>query len=331
MKSLLKIFLFFLILPVFSCKTDFDVTASYKEIAVVYGLLDQTDSIHYLRITKAFLGKGNALVYAQQADSSAFGPEVKVWMQDVDSAGKFSTITMDTASIYDKDTGVFYSPNQKMYATSVKLNKYHTYNLFVEDTISKNLVTSRTNLIQDFSIIKPSSLKIGFDRKITTTQELKWRSAVNGRLYLPVIRFYFKESSSPNDTLMRVIDWVFPSTVSADVEGGKEMSIGYKNEQFYNLCETQIPYTDQAKEEAVLVRIPDHFDISFTVVGDEFNTYLELNGPTTGLLLEKPVYSNINNGIGVFSCHFIKHSVAKVNDITKAELQNTTNLHFFAN
>jgi hypothetical protein len=150
-------------------------------------------------------------------------------------------------------------------------------------------------------------------------------------MYQPILKFYFKECSSPNDTIIREIDWVFQTVKSVGIIGGDELSVGYKTESFYTLCEAQIPYTDPEKENAVIVRIPDHFDLTFTVVGDEFSTYLDLNGPTTGLLLEKPVYSNINNGIGVLSCHFVKHWSALVNDITKAQLQNTTNLHFFAN
>ena len=66
-------FLFMLSLPVFfleACEEDFDITASYKDVTVVYGLLDLGDDTTYLRINKAFLGDGNALLMAQVEDSS---------------------------------------------------------------------------------------------------------------------------------------------------------------------------------------------------------------------------------------------------------------------
>lgn len=46
----LTAFLFFA-----SCETDFDINADWKDITVVYGALNQNDSIHYIRIQKLFL------------------------------------------------------------------------------------------------------------------------------------------------------------------------------------------------------------------------------------------------------------------------------------
>ena len=40
-----------------SCKKDLNINDEWKEITVVYGLLNVNDSIHYVKITKAFLGR----------------------------------------------------------------------------------------------------------------------------------------------------------------------------------------------------------------------------------------------------------------------------------
>jgi hypothetical protein len=335
MKSFLRLLLLLqLILFAFSCKTDFDVIASYKEVTIVYGLLDQAEPTHYLRITKAFLGEGNALVYAKEPDSSLYGPELQVTLLERKQLSdlNYKTIVFDTVTIHNKDTGIFFSPDQLMYKSDTLLNPAYYYQLNLRNSKTGNQVTSNTNLIQDFYLDtpKPGTKKIGFNRAILTQQNFKWKSAVNGKKYQPVLKFFYKESSAPNDTIIRNFEWILGSSTSDGIGGGDAMYATYLNEDFYKLCESQIPYSDLAKEEAVRVRIADHFEFDITVVGDEFNTYLELNGPTTGLLLEKPSYSNINNGIGVFSSHYVKHFSALVNDITKAALQNTTNLHFFA-
>ncbi|HML85282.1 MAG TPA: hypothetical protein PKE52_08995, partial [Bacteroidales bacterium] len=52
-----------------SCKTDFDLNAEWKDITIVYGVLDPGKSVQQVRINKAFLGEGNALEYAKIADS----------------------------------------------------------------------------------------------------------------------------------------------------------------------------------------------------------------------------------------------------------------------
>jgi hypothetical protein len=335
MKKLL--FLLF-ILPVIiftsSCETDFDLTTDYKEIAVVYGLLNQNDSVQYLRINKAFLGDGNALIYSGIPDSSSFGNSIEVSMIESLESGAQRTIFFDTVTIHDKDSGYFYYPDQLMYKTEEKLNPLATYSLKIRNKNTGNEVTSVTNLIQNFALTRPAAAnnvipRLDFKRDTISMQKIEWNSAVNGRMYLPILRFYFREASFTSDTVDRVIEWVFSSLTTSDLAGGTKMSIEFRSEDFFRLCENQIPYEDLGKEEAVKTRLADHFDIYFAVAGDEFTTYLDVNGPTTGLLLEKPSYTNINNGLGVFSSRLTKTVYTRVGEKIKADLQNKTNLRFF--
>lgn len=53
MKKLLLLLPFGLFLS--ACANDFDVTAPWKEIPVVYGILSPQDSAHYIRVEKAFV------------------------------------------------------------------------------------------------------------------------------------------------------------------------------------------------------------------------------------------------------------------------------------
>ena len=72
-----KIAIFLLLISVFfmACETDFEVNASWKEVTVVYGLLDQSQQQQYIKINKAYLGEGDALQMASVADSSNYNPE----------------------------------------------------------------------------------------------------------------------------------------------------------------------------------------------------------------------------------------------------------------
>lgn len=55
-----------------SCEEDIILDGDFVETAVVYGLLDQADSIHLIKITRAFIGPGSALDNAKIPDSSYF-------------------------------------------------------------------------------------------------------------------------------------------------------------------------------------------------------------------------------------------------------------------
>jgi len=330
-----------------SCETDFDVTADYKEIAIVYGLLSQNDTTHYLRITKAFLGDGNALLYALNPDSSSYGTLIDVKLLEMSDTIVLREITFDTVTIHDKEAGDanyldnkgdFYAPDQLMYKANAVLDPTRNYKLVVRNRSTGYEIGSLTNLIQDFSITKPTAPannlpKIDFKREPVSNQKIEWNSAVNGRLYQPVLQFYFKETSLPNtsDTILRFFEWIFPAVNSKSLDGGEKMFIEFSSEEFYRLCVEEVPYQDASVENSVHIRIADHFILKFVVAGDEFSTYLDVNSPTTGLLLEKPSYTNITNGLGVLSSRFTKKRIVRVGDNIKKDLMNTTDLHFFAN
>ncbi len=52
-----------------SCNSDIDLTAPYEDITIVYGLLDQTEDIQYIRINKSFLGDAPLADMASVRDS----------------------------------------------------------------------------------------------------------------------------------------------------------------------------------------------------------------------------------------------------------------------
>ncbi|NDB35276.1 MAG: hypothetical protein EB023_08010, partial [Flavobacteriia bacterium] len=60
MKIALAIFVLCTVL-LSACNEKIDLVGDFKETAVVYGLLDHADSLHYIKITRAFLGPGNAV------------------------------------------------------------------------------------------------------------------------------------------------------------------------------------------------------------------------------------------------------------------------------
>ncbi|MBL4656314.1 MAG: hypothetical protein JKY33_10880 [Bacteroidia bacterium] len=80
------------LLTMFSaCETDFEVNAPWKDITIVYGLLNQNDSVHFIKITKAFLVEGNALDTAQVAGYSQYDDsEIDVTIQQVGGSGNYT-------------------------------------------------------------------------------------------------------------------------------------------------------------------------------------------------------------------------------------------------
>lgn len=56
MRSIVHTLAVLVILQMFSCSTEVDNYADYKDITIVYGLLESKADTNFIKITKAFLG-----------------------------------------------------------------------------------------------------------------------------------------------------------------------------------------------------------------------------------------------------------------------------------
>jgi hypothetical protein len=321
---------FYLILPLIAltiisgCETDIDVTAEWKDITIAYGLISQNDSVHYIKVNKAFLGEGNAYTYAQIADSSSYGDNISVTIIEKANNGSTRSFNCDTTYIFNKEPGIFYYPRQIVYKTAFKIPsdvnaKEYTYDLEIRNKITGKVITSQTPLVKDFTIETPRPGQSSIDFISENNQKIKWNSAKDGRRYNVTIRFWFDEVVNLYDTTQRYIDWNFSSVKSATVQGNESMEILYAPLSFYSICSSLIPYPDD-RENAVTSRLVDRAEFRFAVAGDELNTYMEVNEPSTSIVQEKPEYTNIVNGIGLFSCRYTKTASVPIGTRTEDKL-----------
>ena len=94
------------------------MTAPYKEITVVYGLLNTADTVQWIRINKAFLGMGNALVMAQQPDSINYPDILDVKLQEYEGSTLRKTFSLLRDSSIQKEPGVFATVPNILYRTN---------------------------------------------------------------------------------------------------------------------------------------------------------------------------------------------------------------------
>ena len=333
-----RLFLFLLLLSCFSvafqsCETDFDVTAPYKDITVVYGLLSQNDTVHYIKINKAFIGEGNALEYAQNEDSSSYGNNLEVVLREYRNGNPLRTFNCDTTSVYNKEPGVFYAPKQVVYksAFAIPANDEMEYRLEVRNKITGKVTSGETSLISTFNVEspRPGQRTINFATE-GSIQRIKWTSAKNGKRYNVAIRFWFDEViAATKDTIPRYIDWTFSSVKSNSIQGGEPLEIQYAPATFFSMCKNLIPYkaNDVLSESDISIRRANFVEVVFAVAADDLNTYMEVNEPSSGIVQDKPDYTNIENGIGLFSSRFIRTTAnplvkMRLNDATEDRLIN---------
>ncbi|MDP2423640.1 MAG: hypothetical protein U1C46_06765 [Bacteroidales bacterium] len=299
-----------------SCETDFDINAPWKDITVVYGLLNQNDNTHYVRIQKAFLGEGNALHMALIPDSNLYPNNIHVTLQEWEGPNLKRTFNMDTVSIENKEPGTFFNPKQPVYFTIATLSPAYLYKLKVLNINTQKEISSQTELVNDFTIDRPGfGANLNFSITPETPIIVKWYSANYGKRYQVVMRFNYTEViTGTTDTLYKHIDWYSAVAKSKSLEGGELMEIKINKSVLENMIIGNIP----KKMEVTRKLAPISF--LFQVAADDLNTFIDVNEPSSSIIQDKPEFSNITNGIGIFSARYEKVRMHQLHPSTRQQI-----------
>lgn len=320
--------LFSLLLPfLVSCNKDLNVNADWKDITVVYGLLDQSKDTTYIKVTKAFLGEGDALHFSKIPDSSNYPDKLEVRLDEYADTTFLRSYQCDTVTVHNKEAGdsVFYYPDQLMYYTTAKLNENYIYKLYIRNKATGKVVTAQTGLLHDFVIMVPQNTASFPPGK---SFQVKWKPAVNGKRYQLVIRFYYREALISDYVYhTKSIDWiVFQNYQPVNIASTMPIDLYFPGDGFYSAVGRKIPVDPLVTRDALWC------NFIFTVAAPELNTYMEVTEPSLSLIQERPSYTNIVNGIGIFSARYIKSADSLgLSQLTIEELRvnkNTKDLGF---
>jgi len=301
-----------------SCDKDVELLADYEDIPIVYGLINPVDSISYLRIEKAFLTNGDIFEAAAIADSNLYPYEL-----DVRLYSDNISISFHDTLIHNKEGGIFYAPDMTVYyaVTNGLLNDEDEYFLEITNPVTGTVVTSSTSLIDGSRLkINDPVNKISFDGD----DNIEITSIANGRLYDITLRYNYKEVNiNTNDTTWHYVDWILPSQTSLYLTGGENIYFLYSGDAFYANLLQQIP------ENNSVFRLTGNCDVIVSVADETFNVYMDVNSPSTSLVIDRPSFTNIENGYGIFASRTYKIKTAPLtaNSITKLRSYDKLNFH----
>jgi len=320
-----------------SCSSDLAVIGNYKETMVIYGLLDQSQTKQYIKINKAFLGEGNAFGYAQVKDSTQYVNSLSVVLKSIKNGVELNAYNLSPDNTIAKDLGTFYSPEQtnaiySFASTGVNaLSSDNEYKLIIKNSETGTEVSSQTSLITDFGNFTSPNPNTPFFNCVLSNNnnyqyQVRWQSGKNAKIYQMVIRLNYIDSTT-SGLVSKQLDWIFPEQKTQSLNGGETMKNDFVGQNFLQFIGNQL--TDYSGLQG---RTPGNIDIIMIAGGDDLNTYIEVNKPSTSIVQEKPGFTNITNGLGVFSSRFSKSSFSKpMATITRDSLacgQYTRNLKF---
>ncbi len=315
---------FFIVLS--SCDNELDVNSDWEEVTVVFGLLDAGvgKELQQVRINKAFLGQMSALDMAQYTDSINFTDSLHVMIYRIKNGiVKDSIVLVDSIVLREgglfSDTTVVYS-----FINNDFLKSNSNYELVVKNTSSGNRVSAYTNIISDFSWgvqFKPF-YNIGFyknDLSDFDDKQINWNNVNNGKIYQLNVEFnYSEEDINTGIKSYHSIDWLHPM----ETYTSGEMSTKLEGEQFFNFLQRNIV------KDNTIERTFESIYVEMTVGTEELETYINVNKPITGIVQQRPQYSNIINGIGLFSSRYThRDQIINMQDMSNKGLTDAT--HFY--
>lgn len=327
------------------CSTDLEINAPYKNITVVYGLLDIGDnnSVHYLKINKAFLAEGDLVSYAAIPDSTTFTDEQlgihpdnpaaqRSYVEALDLQGQVvDTFHIRSMMMNGRDPGIFSGPLHKLYYFRAQLDSTRQYRVRVE--AKGTAVTSETRIT---GAPKPNSilLDLNFGLGLATSaggysnRELRCTSARNGKRHEMYYRFNYREVRTNGDTVAKSFTRYIGSAVANGLNGGEELSMVLNGEDFYRYIGTAIPHDPDVVRrlfDAPNASVADGVDLIWAVAGPDLHLYMQLSNPVSGVVEDRPEYSNVqgDNAYGLVSSRrFREVRKKRLNDDSRAMLVN---------
>ncbi|MDC3130105.1 hypothetical protein OA870_02600 [Bacteroidota bacterium] len=297
----------------FSCETEFEINADWQELMVVHGILDQSQGEQFVRINKAFLGEQDALVMASISDSSNYNPSdllVRLIKMRKMTSSSINYELLDSIDLVDtimsKKNGEFYTDDNIIYKTSDTnfLRADKEYLLKIINTNSGNIVISRTKLIDNINVTTsfPSFYRLGFyNGGEFTSTSINWFHASNAQIYQLQMLVRYRNDSAGVVANIQEFEWILPIL---SFDGNQEISQVISGQQFFSKLEVEINKNINSGENPDYERKVIGVDIQISAATQDLYTYMQINEPISGISQQRPTFTNIDNGIGIFTSRY---------------------------
>lgn len=319
-----------------SCKNDLDVIAPGEESVSVYGILNPNASTQYIRINKVYLTDGDAIAAGQDANTINYGPgELTVTLQRFMTGSTTPTLTSKnsftrteivlTDTVIMTNSGIF-NQSQRLWKTTDKLYSTGEYKLTIrhgeKEFTAQNLVMDSIKTISSqptmpfiYNPNNPSQFPmhggypanpvstdkpkyVNYDNP-TLTYTIPFFTVANARLYDVVVRFHYIDSLVAGGTpIAQYVDFTIPTMKSSDLAGGEKLTASFTGDEFYSNLSEKI----SAKTPANLKnRKADYLEYIITAGSESLSEFLQVNAPSNTIAQDKPYFTNIKGGVGIFS------------------------------
>jgi hypothetical protein len=293
-----KLALFLVLVGFISCNNELEINAPFKDVTVVYGMLNAGEDTNWVRIHRAYLGN-EGIAGGNQEPDSIYYSNLQVTMEvldDNDNIVNTYPLVRDNDS-RQLDSGFFTTSAYRLYRFDELIVEDNTYRIIIDKPDGEGeRVSATTPIVGEFDITSPRGIqKITFGRN---GQDFDWEPAVNARIYQAFLRFHYVEynRNNKNDSTLKSIDYVLPTKLGTTINGtGSDISVNISYDTYFRFLENTIGINTSVN------RFFRGMDIFVVAGADDLATYINVSQPAQGIVQDQPFYTNVTNGAGIFS------------------------------
>lgn len=289
----------------YSCENELDINAEYKDLTIIYGMLNPKLDSNYIRIQRGYLGTEPAINSVGQSDSLYYDTaDIDVYIREYNKDD--TTFNKEAPLVIDNsiplDSGLFTSDGFYLYRVPSDLDILNDkeYEVIVKRKDGSE-ASARTGIVGDIDIDRPRATLTAkiYDGLIVfrIRQDIEGNNpdaTLKMTAYQPIIKFHYKEVNlSTGAEEFKTANISLPLVESTF----NEVNLTFTGNEL-NLALAGIIPKDSTKN---ILRFFQSLDVEIYGASEELMTFIELNKPSTGINQNRPDYSQVVNGTGILS------------------------------
>jgi hypothetical protein len=287
----------------FSCSNDFDVNAKWKDIPVVYGLIDISDTAHYIRVERAYLDpKADALVLAKIPDSIYY-ENATVRLERLSNGEVFTLQRVDGNKWgFPREDGIFATEPNWLYridSTVIRLKPEEKIRIRIDRDNGLPEVTSTTHILTPIKLNTPQSNTSGFSFNSNgfSKTNIAWTASDSAFIFDATLFVRYAEypKTNPTEVVYKTIKWPWARSLRRE-SNSNNFDVAKLGIEFYQLMKNNVDVDDNLK------RIFLGIDVEVIAGGKALEKYVNVSSANTGITSsgEIPSFSNMSEGLGIF-------------------------------
>lgn len=285
-----RIIILFSGLLLVSCSNELKVNAPWKDIPIIYSVLDPSKDTHFVRIHKAFLGDKPVAEMASVPDSIYYS-DLQAIVEEYINGQKTRSFPLQIHPNPPKlNEGIFTTDGFRLYYFTAQLQNNAQYKIIVSRPGQPD-ATATTDLVGTYRIVRPVTQQLNLSGRST---DFAWTRPDRATIFTWELDLFYLEQkvNNPLDTVTKVITYTFNHE---PINFPQQLNYTFSTDQYFAFLAANFD------SDPTVYRFFRRMRMRLVAGHETMAQFVRVNAPTGGIVQERPLFTNVENGVGLFT------------------------------